>query len=207
MRAATSPPRRRPTRPSASLPTGAPSTVTRCDRAPLHSGPTPPDDLLSGVPPRPRPLQVEPSFRALFADEGYAHYRVAMAYLGPRWGVGMLPERQNAPTLDGTSRLASSAILTRARPTARIACRSRVPRPKHVARPDYRAGRAGAAARRDGGAPPPREGQRLRQRQPEGGADTARCGLADALAAPRPSDDARQGATAAVDFIAPSPLS
>ena len=88
--------------------------------------------------------KVEPSFRALFADEGYAHYRVAMAYLGPRWGVGMLPERQNAPTLErqtsraethlGTSRLASSAMITRAPPTASRTCRSRVPRPTHVAR-------------------------------------------------------------------------
>ena len=44
----------------------------------------------------PRSMQVEPCFRALFADERYSRYRVAMAYLGPRWGVGAPPTRQRA---------------------------------------------------------------------------------------------------------------
>ena len=34
--------------------------------------------------------EIEPAFRALFADESLLHYRVAMAYLGPRWlGLGL----------------------------------------------------------------------------------------------------------------------
>lgn len=34
--------------------------------------------------------QVEPAFRALFSDASLRHYRVAMAYLGPRWGVELI---------------------------------------------------------------------------------------------------------------------
>ena len=34
--------------------------------------------------------EIEPAFRALFADETLTHYRVAMAYLGPRWGIELI---------------------------------------------------------------------------------------------------------------------
>ena len=34
--------------------------------------------------------EIEPAFRALFADETLTHYRVAMAYLGPRWGIELV---------------------------------------------------------------------------------------------------------------------
>ena len=34
--------------------------------------------------------EIEPAFRALFADETLTHYRVAMAYLGPRWGTELV---------------------------------------------------------------------------------------------------------------------
>ena len=37
-----------------------------------------------------RRCEVEPSFRAFFGDERLCHYRVAMAYLGHRWGVELL---------------------------------------------------------------------------------------------------------------------
>ena len=34
--------------------------------------------------------EVEPAFRAIFNDERLMHYRLTMAYLGPRWGVELL---------------------------------------------------------------------------------------------------------------------
>ena len=37
-----------------------------------------------------RRYEIEPTFRALFSDPSLTHYRVAMAYLGHRWGVELL---------------------------------------------------------------------------------------------------------------------
>jgi len=34
--------------------------------------------------------EIEPAFRSLFSDTRFRHYRVVMAYLGPRWGVEMI---------------------------------------------------------------------------------------------------------------------
>ena len=37
-----------------------------------------------------RRYEIEPTFRALFSDARLTHYRIAMAYLGHRWGVELL---------------------------------------------------------------------------------------------------------------------
>ena len=79
-----------------------------------------------------RRYEIEPTFRALFADPSLTRYRIAMAYLGHRWGVELLeyalrrgarvdlllPERANVYACENLK--AAQTLLDAGWPTLRV---------------------------------------------------------------------------------------